>query len=170
MNKKNRQLGFSLIEVLISVSVLLIVLGALSSMAVGIVRTSSTNKYQIEAYNLAQKQLEMAKQLRNTNNIDGDSDTKWNSDQDGNRIVESNKYSYQIQPASGRVELKPGANDINLQNKEYKYYVQFKYYSDDNISDSDYLNIAVNVSWQELGKDRDININSSLTNWYWNYE
>jgi prepilin-type N-terminal cleavage/methylation domain-containing protein len=170
MERISKQMGFSLIEILISISVLLIVLGGLSSMAVGIIRTSSTNKYQIEAYSLAQKQLELAKQLRNTNNIDGDSLTSWDSDQDGNGIVEGNKYHYQVDMTNGQVSLQPGVGETTILDKEYQYFVGFEYNEDANISDNNYLNLTANISWQELDVDREIKVNSSLTNWYWNYE
>jgi len=97
--------GFSLIEILVSVSVLLIVLGALSSLAVGVVRTSSANKYQIEAYAQGQKQLEMAKQVRNSNNLDADPDTSWNTDQQGDAINRNNRYYYRKNLSTGDIEL-----------------------------------------------------------------
>ncbi len=160
-----RQNGFSLIEILISISVLLIVLGGVTSMAVGIVKTSATNKYQIEAYSQAQKQLELAKQYRNTNNLDGDNQTSWNSN-----IFTTGNHSFDIDN-NGKVNL---ANRINhwtspATGKRYGVATTFSKVNS-SISDQRDLLVTTNVSWQERGNEREIELKTTLTNWYWTYE
>jgi hypothetical protein len=66
--------------------------------------------------------------------------------------------------------LQPGVGETTILDKEYQYFVGFEYNEDANISDNNYLNLTANISWQELDVDREIKVNSSLTNWYWNYE
>ncbi len=171
-NISRKQEGFSLIEILVSVSVLLIVLGALSSLAVGVSRTSSTNKYQIEAYSQAQQQLELAKQFRNSNILDSDSSTMWDSDENGDLINEDGIYNYTIDSRTGKAGLDYGQSSWSSSQtgKSYQYWTEFDRSIDGQISDSEILNLKTVVRWQEGGNDREIVLRSSLTNWYWNHE
>lgn len=170
MSNKNRQVGFSLIEILISISVLLVVLGGVTSMAVGIVKTSATNKYQIEAYGQAQKQLELAKQFRNSNNLDAKSRTSWDTDKNGNNLVLGSNYNFDID-ANGKISLKIGVKNwrSNSTNKNYRIRTVFDKVSSD-ISGQDDLLIKTIVGWSEAGNQREIELRTALTNWYWTYE
>ena len=59
--------GFTLVELLVSVSILLLVLGAAVSVEVQSIKLADTNQHSLQATNLAQQQLNLVKTVRDNN-------------------------------------------------------------------------------------------------------
>lgn len=77
MNKSEK--SFSLIETLIACAILIIVCGALLSLSLIISNNIFFTRQRSVATNLAQDYLEKIRQIRDTNLIDSNSKTNWNS-------------------------------------------------------------------------------------------
>ena len=67
-NKQVRQgRGFTLVELLVSVAILLLVLGSAVSVEVQSIKLANTNEHSLQAANLAQEQLNLVKTVRDNN-------------------------------------------------------------------------------------------------------
>lgn len=64
---KTKKEGFTLPEVLVSVSVLVVVIFAITNLVVSIIRTNSENIHTLTAYGLAQEGLEAVRNIRDSN-------------------------------------------------------------------------------------------------------
>jgi len=81
MNKVNNnrlKKGFGLLEVLLAGVIIITVLGALVLLGRNTINNSTYNQQRTEALFLAQQGIEMVRQIRDSNYIDGNSDTNWN--------------------------------------------------------------------------------------------
>lgn len=76
-NKTNQ--GFGLIEVLISAAILIVILGALVAIGRMALANIRISQERAQATYLAQEGLEVARQIRDTNWVDGLNNTQWNS-------------------------------------------------------------------------------------------
>lgn len=73
MNNKSQNLGFTLIETLVAISILLIaVVGPLTIVA-GSIGTSNLAKEQITAHYLAQEAVELIRNIKDNNRLEGES-------------------------------------------------------------------------------------------------
>jgi prepilin-type N-terminal cleavage/methylation domain-containing protein len=143
LSKRNQnfQRGFGLLEVMISLSILLVILGA----AIGLQITSTMGaqfaKHQTQAYIVAANCIEMVRQKRDSNWIDGNSETK---------------YDYVWPPCDNSwtqdgvtFTRKLTSTEVNL----------------DAAADKESKQLTVTVSWKERGKDRSISLWTYLTDW-----
>lgn len=71
--------AFGIIEVMISSTVIIVILMALTSVGRQTLATSGTVQNRAQAMFLAQEEIERIRQLRDTYWIDGDSNTNWSS-------------------------------------------------------------------------------------------
>ena len=164
--------GFSLVEVLISMAILLVVLGGITSLAVGVIRTSKISKQELAGYSYAQEQLELVRQIRNTNLIDGDKTTKWYSD------IDNTDFHIVFDPSSTTTggnnwKIISGLGSSRVANTEYKYHITVEKIRDTNIasiSNEDILKVTSVVEWQERDRDREVELITYLTDWLWGYE
>jgi prepilin-type N-terminal cleavage/methylation domain-containing protein len=169
MNLKEKQFGFSLIEIIISLSILLVVLGGVTSMAVGIINASSSDKYEIEAISRAQRQLELAKQYRNTNLLDdylgsGTSGNPWDSD-----FFDGWNGTFYIDN-SGEVKRRSYSDNWNSSEtgKNYSTIITIDDVNDSDLgSDNKMKKITATTSWEVRGDSREVSISTILTGWYW---
>lgn len=74
-NKK----GFGIIEVLIASTIVIVILGALTAVGRSALRGSDTIQERTQAAYLAQEGIEIVRQIRDTNWIDLDNTTSWDS-------------------------------------------------------------------------------------------
>lgn len=74
--KKN---GFGLIEVLIASTIIVTILAALVSVGRMTLRSSVATQQRAVAMQLAQEGIEIVREMRDTNWVDGDNATEWNS-------------------------------------------------------------------------------------------
>lgn len=160
------QSGFSLIEVLIALSVLIMVLGGVTSLAMGVIRTSRISKQELEAYAQAQEQMELVRQIRNTNLIDGDKNTKWNDLDCSNTChVELNNNTQEWRLSNG-----PGDWSSLATNQTYDKYLMISTTNDSAISDQNILKVASVVEWEDRTGQKEIRLVTYLTDWLWGYE
>ena len=68
MIKVKQSGGFTLVELLVSVAILLLVLGSAVSVEVQSIKLADTNQHSLQAANLAQEQLNLVKTVRDNNN------------------------------------------------------------------------------------------------------
>jgi type II secretory pathway pseudopilin PulG len=71
--------GFGLLEVLLAGVIIITVLGALVFLAKNTINNTTYNQQRTEALFLAQQGIEMVRQIRDSNYIDGNSNTEWNT-------------------------------------------------------------------------------------------
>jgi len=76
---KKRTSGFGIIEVLISGVIIIIVLGALVVLARNAINNAQYVQERAQAVNFAQEGMEIVRQIRDTNYIDGVPGTTWKS-------------------------------------------------------------------------------------------
>jgi type II secretory pathway pseudopilin PulG len=77
-NKKFKK-GFGLLEVLLAGVIIITVLGALVFLGRNTINNSTYNQQRTEALFLAQQGIEMVRQIRDSNYIDGNQNTNWNN-------------------------------------------------------------------------------------------
>jgi len=187
---KNTSRAFGLIETLIACAILIIITGALLALNVVITNGVLFSKQRAQAYNLAQEGIESVKQIRNTNYLDGDSRTNWNSlvcKQDatpliqapnlsGTYIVSSTATTYCSSLQRFFLIPRNTGENVSLDGSVFNRKITFqesgldpKIYSsteaDIDITEENAIRIIVTVSWTSSGRDQQIQLKSVLTNW-----
>lgn len=158
-SKINQNRGFTLLEVLISTTILIIVVAAAAGTAVMAINSGTYNRDRTIAENLARREIENIRAMRETDFLDDDPDTAW----DKNNSVDSAEKKV-TPPAiddreftiETRVSLVP--NDTNGGDnggRETKYVDEHQ----------NMRKVVVIVSWDEafLGT-RDVKIVTYITN------
>lgn len=84
-SKINQNRGFTLLEVLISTTILIIVVAAAAGTAVMAINSGTYNRDRTIAENLARREIENIRAMRETDFLDDDPDTAW----DKNNSVDS---------------------------------------------------------------------------------
>lgn len=185
---KNRyKKGFGLMEVLISAVIIIIILSAL--VTIGRMALSN-NEYLAEraqAIYLAQEGLEMTRQIRDTNWIDGDNSTKWNTlyDTNTNTCTSTDYCDYSItyipdpnNEALGRIQLTsaaPGFKTITINNVGFDQRIRIASITSDSQSQllpslgtnlKPYaIKVTSTVDWRFSGQNKTVNLSEFLTNW-----
>ena len=97
--------GFGILEVLISSAIIIVVLGTLVFIAQSSLTNAAYMQERAQAIGLASEGMETVRQIRDSNYIDGDPDTKWNtlSDSDSQDLIifGANYYLLGLAPLSG---------------------------------------------------------------------
>ena len=183
--KTNR--AFGLIETLIACAILIIVTGALLALNVIITNGIFFSKQRAQAYNLAQEGIESVKQIRNSNFVDGNSNTLWNSlvcVQGASPAIQapSTTTTYIVSSGSfascssmNRIYLIPrttlSQGDITIEGQTYNRAVFFQ---DSGLADilgtpaqtrQNAIRAIVTVTWIANGRDQSVELKSVLTNW-----
>ena len=187
---KNTSRAFGLIETLIACAILIIITGALLALNVVITNGVLFSKQRAQAYNLAQEGIESVKQIRNTNYLDGDSRTNWNSlvckqdatpliqapNPSGIYVVSSTATAYCSSPQRFFLIPRNAGENVSLDGSVFNRKITFqesgldpKIYSsteaDIDITEENAIRIIVTVSWTSSGRDQQIQLKSVLTNW-----
>jgi len=79
MPRRQHKNGFTLVETLVACAILVIVCGALLTINLVITKNLAFARGRAIAYNLAAEGIEGARQIRETNLIDGQGGTNWNT-------------------------------------------------------------------------------------------
>lgn len=177
--RQNFKRGFGLLEVLISVVILVTIMG--SMVTVGQTALGSTGQLQMraQAYYLAQEGIEAVRQIRDTNWIDGDNTTGWNSLVfDGTKLVvpQINTGYTLLSAANGSYRLVAEQNEpIAVGSASFVRTVNIKLPSNlipsngtPSINPADGSNaiiVSVTVGWQNAGKNYSVTSEELLTNW-----
>ena len=75
----NHKKGFGLLEVLLAGLIIIMMLSALVIVARAAIQNSIYLQQRSQATFLAQEGMEIVRQIRDTNYVDGDNKTKWNT-------------------------------------------------------------------------------------------
>jgi len=129
INKKN---GFGIIEVLLASLVIIIVLGGLVFLAHNSVTNTAYRLQHSQATFLAQEGIEIVRQIRDTNYIDGDSNTKWNTLYfvSGGPVpingMIGGSYQVQFDAVSNKYKLATGFQTVNIEGTEFNRKIQVR--------------------------------------------
>jgi len=193
MSKKSDKSAFGLIETLIACAVLIIVIGALMTLNVIITNSIIFSKQRAVAYNLAQSAVESAIEIRDSNYIDGNDATGWNS-----LICDAGSSSARVPDLSGVTIYKIAVGNL-CQSSEQRYFRYFllpnpdstgenigiggqtyqrkitfassgvyppvKDSAGNDVTDVNTLRIIVTVNWKMNGHDKNVELRQVLTNW-----
>jgi len=162
MKSNTKQSGFSLVEVLVSLMILIMVVAAIASLSVGVIRTSQISKQEIQAYGYAQEQLELAKQIRNTNLIDQDSNTTWKTG--------LNSGVYYVKNDGENWKLMAGKDNIVSSVNETRYKKWLEIDRTEEAFGEDIIKLTSVITWKEKTRNREIRLVTYLTDWLWGYE
>jgi type II secretory pathway pseudopilin PulG len=190
--KKNRK-AFGLIETLIACAILIIIIGALMSLSVLISRNIAFTKQRATAFNLAQEGIEGIRQVRDTNLMDGKSETAWNTlicQTDStfhvpDPIAEpANTYklsfgAFGCYTVGGvtpkRITLQPvSATDgetISIGGIDFNRRITFEVPGIDPLvknadtTSDNAIRVVVKINWIKDGQSREIELKELLTNW-----
>lgn len=197
MNDKSKNLkkGFGLLEVLISAVIIIMILSALVIIGRRALANSAYLQQRAQAIYLAQEGIEIVRQMRDTNWIDGNNATQWDtlaSDVTGpinltgtsvnekkyNLIKHNNRYILEEESITNAEEIKyedPGVT--------YTRYVKITNYPKDSASqifpenlennvhkDLNALKVTVYIEWDFGGGDtKKASVSEILTNWRPNF-
>ena len=125
--KLNNKKGFTLVEMLVAVSILILILVGAVNVEVNNNRLATLNKHQLQAINLAQAQLNLVKTIRD-NNLSDDPSNPFVG------IKIENIIKYLEKDASGNWQLKPcnpttcpgDSREMVIESDGIKYKVQIK--------------------------------------------
>lgn len=188
LNKNRYKKGFGLMEVLISAVIIIIILSALVTIGRMALSNSEYLAERAQAIYLAQEGLEMTRQIRDTNWIDGNSDTKWNTLYSSTNTcvpTADNPCNYSITYVPdvadltlGRIQLTsaaPGFKTIPINSVNFKQ--QIRIASITGFSQSQLLpspgtdlkpyaiKVTSTVTWNFSGQNKSVNVSEFLTNW-----
>lgn len=192
-NGKKQSRGFGLIETLIACAILVIISGALLTINVVITRDIVFAKGRSVAFNLAAEAIESTRQIRDSNLIDQQESTNWNtfvcSPQNPylSSPVASATSLYKINAAAdpncfGTTQRIFLTQDTSLAGENiviggitYNRKIHFlnsridpKIYSSDgttDITDSNAIRMVVDISWNQNNTNNHIQVSELLTNW-----
>jgi len=185
---KTKQRGFGVIEVLVASTTIAIILSALVVAGNNALKGSVRLGQRSQATFLAQEGIEIVRQIRDTNWIDADNATKWNSlIWDGNDLIEltlNETYDNCILEFKDEIDRYGltcnndpdliNQNILNLNNTEFKRVISIENVGDlipsDGINAENNLNqsynslkITATVSWNS--GETSIDVSEILTNW-----
>lgn len=188
VNKNNKK-GFGLLEVLVSSSIIILVLGSVVFVGRQALANSTYSQQRAEAIFLAQEGLESVRQIRDTNWIDGSNKTEWDD-----LSYDNNAYTALAGQLSDNYTLKyfnnvnvkqrylltkePSEETIRLDNQDYVRIINIATPegtilpgngTNDVHKDINALKVTVTVKWNFGGIDRTTNVSEVLTNWRPNF-
>lgn len=191
--------GFGIIEVLISGSIIVTMLGALLGVGTLSLNANQTMLERAQAAFLAQEGIEILRQIRDTNWLDANANTKW----DSFNLAAAQTITEQLEtaaPVEGKLifntaftpprysfstDLVAGDEVVILNNVNYTRRVSFNKAGnllpgldsqsltqtamDESIKNSNAVKATVTVSWRLGSVDKNIRMNEILTNWRPNF-
>ncbi len=183
MSNQKRRKAFGLLEVLLAGVIIIIILSALVLIARRSIDNSVYLQQRSQATFLAQEGIEVVRQIRDTNYVDEDSDTKWDT-LTGSNSREPIDYNvnYNITSPTSigrRFRLQPAAagESINVGGTVYTRYIQFDKPSYPEIAKIGDINfngaplttypgykIVATVSWIDKGVNKNVEISEIIAN------
>lgn len=159
-----QQAGFSLLEVIVALYILLVGIVGVMSLIVGATQAGAVSASRLLAANLAQEGIEVVKNIRDLN-YDGNGWTNWHANLvAGNYLVQYNDTS-----------LRPYANTILLYDAAAGLYSysggsvgKFNFRRTINLSNivnGVSVKVISTVSWTENGRNHSLAVEDDLWNW-----
>ncbi|GAH02631.1 unnamed protein product [marine sediment metagenome] len=154
--------GFGILEALIASGIIAIFAGGIVILGNMALRSVVINKHRLQAAYLAQEAVELVRNIRDSNWVDGDADTECD---DGINDSGGNSLKLGKDP-DDNWELVSGFEIIPLNNVIFTRKIRITKY----IDSLDPLrkrtaDIEVEILWEDYGKSKDVTINSIITDW-----
>lgn len=163
MKKNINQSGFGILEVLIASGIIAIFAGGVIILGNMALRSVVVNKHRLQAAYLAQEGVELVRNIRDSNWVDGNKNTGWDfgiNDSGGN-----NRYLDQ-DAITDKWELKSGPEEsIPLNNVNFTREIRISQPDTSEPLGERTKDIEVKVFWEDYGKPKDVTINSTITDW-----
>ena len=177
--KNQRRKGFGLLEVLLSAVIIIIILAALVTIGRAALNNNENLIERSQATYFAQEGIEMVRQIRDTNWIDGDNTSKWDTlvwaSSAYTTTDDSKEYGLQYEQAKFRVLLleSPAGDELTLNNVKYTRKITVN-----SVDSSDLipngsgtnlkpyaLKVTSTVTWNFSGQPKTIELSELITNW-----
>lgn len=172
---KNRQTAFTLIETLLAVTLITVVITAVTGLILSTILAGQRNANSMKAAYLAQESLEAVRFMRDSNwrqNYSWNGGRElWNadfsvSDSDGLHYYLADENS-NCPPCFGFSTIESDGI-VTVGNQDFTREVFFKLVQDDTDATAflnDTLEVTSLITWQERGKNRSVEVSTYLTNW-----
>lgn len=184
--------AFGLIETLLACMVLILIIGAIVVLNVIVTRNIRFSKQRASAYYLAQEGIETARQIRDSNAIDGDEKTNWDTlIIDGNNlksatVFDNQNYVVSQKQIAGQDFIRPflvpsvDGEKITLEAGDFSSGIEFSrkikftksginspdiQKDGESVVDQNSLRIICSVDWMNNNQPQTIEISEVLTNW-----
>ena len=122
--KKIKYKGFTLIEMLVAVSILILVLVGAVNVEISNIHLATLNKHRLQATNLAQMQTNLVKTIRDTN-LQANEDKPFEGlahSTASKKISPNGTGKWQLEPLSSD-EIAAGGKTIEIESGGMQYYV-----------------------------------------------
>jgi len=164
IQKKERKKGFSILELLITIFVVSVGIVGVFGLTQNTLSAALATRSRVVAAYLAQEGIELTKNIRDNNWIDG---KEWKEGmlQCSESLGNGCKISYDSSELSTGItgNLRVNGNGFyGYSGEESKF--KRVIFIEENISE-EYVEVKVNVSWEEKGKPYDITAVEHLYNW-----
>lgn len=157
---KNKKNGFSLLEVIVAIFIITVGLGGAISLLAFVISASAVGKSQIIATNLAQEGIEVVRNIRDTNWLEGEA---WN-DGLGNGDYRVQYNSLGLMAFAGNPVLNIDSQGIYLYDNDEPTTHFHRKITINNISDSE-MQVISEVTWSERNRDFNVIVEDRLYDW-----
>jgi len=161
---KDRKKGFTLMEVLVSIAVILSALVGAIALISFTISGISANESKIIAAGLAQEGLEIVRNIRDSNWLAGRTGIDWvqGIPEEFNQRVQ---YDSSVFLGSGDSQLYKDANDFYSHNNSGTPTLFYRTI-DVQYLEADVIKVVCTINWQDKKRSRSIVIETRLYNWY----
>ena len=168
ISKKRK--GFGILEAVIASGIIAFFAGGVVILGNMTLRSVVVNKHRLQAAYLAQEAIEVIKNIRDSNWVDEDATTNWNNGLYAKDDLKVELDNRKWELSDGSDSFDSGLNSPNNTNETiFTREITISEPSADEITDEAIrdrtLNIKVKVSWKDYSKERDITIDSIITDW-----
>lgn len=155
----NRQkCGFTLLEVIIGISIIGLVITAAASLTQSSLEVSAGSLKKFQAYHLSEEGLEIVRNLRDSNWL---RNLNWNNGFEQNNTYKIEENSSAGQNGKWRLASDSEGERISLGNADFSRIIEISY--------EDPLKpvalVRSRVSYPERGRERSVEISAELTDW-----
>lgn len=176
--------AFSLIEVIVGITVLTLVIVAIGVLAITSLRANQGNIYRLTAYYLAQEGVEGFRNMRDSNwlqnhawnggaNFGGMSGWGVDFDQEGYYWIEYRTDAQETDPAPWKISYLGGFSEDSavlanvraqtaIPETVYGRYVEVRY---NDAHPTDWVEVTAVVFWQDHGREQEVKVSTELTDW-----
>jgi len=157
-----RNSGFGILEALIASAIIVVFAAGVVVLGKISLRNVVINKHKLQAAYLAQEAVEALRNIRDTNWVDNDPNTNWDN---GLPTGEKQGIFLKTTGSVKKWEVKSNVDQFNLNNTVFTREIRIRRYPAINSLDQKTIGVQVIVSWNDYGKERNVTINSYITDW-----
>ena len=156
--------GFGVLEALIASGIIAIFAGGVVILGNMALRSVVINKHRLQAAYLAQEAVELVKNIRDSNWVDANPNNQWD---DGitDSSVNGAKLTYDELDKKWKLESGPKAIPLNEVSFTREIRITKAAPTETDPLKKRTADIEVKVSWQDYGKEKEVIINSIITDW-----